>query len=307
MLSSRIIFAAFLLNFHWTRVFGIENELLDRSQYSMPSVGLGTAGLREKTSEIVKSSILDFGVRLIDTAQATEWYREADIGRALTEVRDSGKLSSKAHVVVVTKIHPRSFSMEKMREKVAESIQILYDPFKNGLLETSLVILLHSPRCWSGHCTPEEEAVNWRTGWKNLETLKRELSDKISAIGVSNFHYDELNELVTSLANEKVSIVQNWYRPQSTTISSLTYTIFDDIAGWIPSTMTGVRAHSRRTTTSFTCTHLPSFAVFSSTAFCCNLLYTRNIFFLNHSLSLTPLCQGILVLRDSVAGPQVLG
>ena len=26
------------------------------------------------------------------------------------------------------------------------------------------VVLIHSPRCWSGHCTKEEESIPWTTG-----------------------------------------------------------------------------------------------------------------------------------------------
>ena len=50
-----------------------------------------------------------------------------------------------------------------------------------------LHLMQQSNRCWPGHCTPEEEAISWRTGWKNLETLKRDpiIGNAVRAIGVS--------------------------------------------------------------------------------------------------------------------------
>jgi diketogulonate reductase-like aldo/keto reductase len=72
------------------------------------------------------------------------------------------------------------------------------------------VVLLHSPSCWSGHCTAEEETHDWRRGWRNLETLKD--SGLVLNIGVSNFNVELLREL-SSFANSKVAVVQNWMDP----------------------------------------------------------------------------------------------
>eukprot|EP01034_Spumella_vulgaris_P024710 gene24710-31084_t len=40
----------------------------------MPTVGLGTAGLGSGTEDVVNRA-LDYGVRMVDTAQAAEWYK----------------------------------------------------------------------------------------------------------------------------------------------------------------------------------------------------------------------------------------
>ena len=40
---------------------------------SLPMIGFGTAGLRQLTHEIVWKALV-LGVRLVDTAQAAEWY-----------------------------------------------------------------------------------------------------------------------------------------------------------------------------------------------------------------------------------------
>ena len=41
----------------------------------MPAVGFGTAGLGDRTTEAVQAALLA-GVRMLDSAQAREWYRE---------------------------------------------------------------------------------------------------------------------------------------------------------------------------------------------------------------------------------------
>ena len=48
----------------------------------MPRVGFGTAGLGEGTAAAVRSA-LSAGYRLLDSAQAREWYREDLVGEAL--------------------------------------------------------------------------------------------------------------------------------------------------------------------------------------------------------------------------------
>jgi diketogulonate reductase-like aldo/keto reductase len=166
---------------------------------SMPKLGLGTAALGSRTEAIVNYS-LHLGVRLIDTAQAKEWYEEKAVARAV----ESFPNDSENPIFVVTKIHPRSFKKEKMKTKLTESA----NNFKTHGIDA---VLLHSSRCWSGHCTPEEERVTWKEGWTNLEQLKDEFSIKM--IGVSNFDLPLLQELVLSHTNRKVAVVQNWMDP----------------------------------------------------------------------------------------------
>eukprot|EP01036_Dinobryon_divergens_P024916 gene24916-33409_t len=179
-------------------------------EFELAPIGLGTAGLGANTAEIVRAAVLEHGVRLIDTAQAEEWYSEDGVSRGLLAASEGLQIDTP--VMIVTKIHPRSFALNKMRERLERSISLLVDPFsRNSTVRTELVVLLHSTRCWPGHCSPEEEAISWRTGWKNLEILKRDLA--VRAIGVSNFHEEELQELVLSIANERVSVVQNWMDP----------------------------------------------------------------------------------------------
>lgn len=168
---------------------------------TFPSLGLGTAGLGNKNFEIVQKSIL-LGVNLIDTAQAREWYNEEEVGKAIKSL-EAQNISTQ-DIVIVTKVHPRSYSYDKMDLALEKSKR----NFGRSFLD---VVLLHSPFCWQGHCTEEEELLTWKDGWNNLELLKQK--HNISYIGVSNFDYHLLEELITQVANQKVSFVQNWMDP----------------------------------------------------------------------------------------------
>jgi diketogulonate reductase-like aldo/keto reductase len=109
--------------------------------------------------------------------------------------------------MVVTKIHPRGFAEMKLRESVQRSRSLIYRGLDdNRPLD---VVLLHSPWCWRGHCTPEEERVPWQQAWATLESLKGSGPGQVQAIGVSNFDENTLKELM-DIANKKVSVVQNW-------------------------------------------------------------------------------------------------
>jgi diketogulonate reductase-like aldo/keto reductase len=74
------------------------------------------------------------------------------------------------------------------------------------------VVLLHAPFCWEGHCNVEQteflKSEGWHGAWRNLERMHDE--GLVSAIGVSNFHPNQLTELVSVVANKRVAVVQNF-------------------------------------------------------------------------------------------------
>jgi diketogulonate reductase-like aldo/keto reductase len=140
---------------------------------------------------------------MIDTAQAQEWYDESLVGQALA--RTNVQLSS---IVVVTKVHPRSFAEDKLVASIQDSKKLLYPGHLNK--QTLDVVLLHAPYCWRDHCSEEEESHDWKEAWFALEALKK--SGDIAAIGVSNFDARLLRELL-DIANVKVSVIQNWMDP----------------------------------------------------------------------------------------------
>lgn len=185
-----------------------EVELLPLSRgMKIPKLGLGTAGLREDTSKIVLAA-LNAGVRLIDTAQAVEWYDEKQVGIGLKEfIKNNDNKYTLDDFVIVTKIHPRFFEFTKMERRLDQSIEYLHGENSKRALD---VVLLHSPRCWNGHCNEEEESHTWQEAWRNLEQFKEE--GKVLEVGVSNFDYKELKDLL-SMADTKVAVIQNWMDP----------------------------------------------------------------------------------------------
>eukprot|EP01038_Epipyxis_sp_PR26KG_P011351 gene11351-15219_t len=184
----------------------------------LPKLGLGTAALGAGSIETVVSA-LKLGVRLLDTAQAKEWYNEANVGRALYEyISSTGDDNILDNVIIVTKIHPRSFEFNTM-------VQAIHNSFQELKVSTIHAVLLHAPYCWPNSCTHEQESVSWQTGWKNLQTISKMYN--IKAIGVSNFDIRLLEEAFNmptkykaaeddkflSHIYKRVSIIQNWMDP----------------------------------------------------------------------------------------------
>jgi len=165
---------------------------------------LGTAGIKgtEGKERKIVQTYLESGIRLIDTAQAKEWYDEESVGLAVSDFVSSSSVDN--DIVIVTKIHPRSFDINKMRRALKQSKDLLQ--IQDATSKPLDIVLIHSPRCWQGHCTRQEESITWQTGWSNLEVFKAQ--GDILAIGVSNFGPAELEELLR-MTNTEVSVVQN--------------------------------------------------------------------------------------------------
>lgn len=204
------ILSAFFLVFNLPKLLAINEEVKElsleneetissyQSSKYLPLLGLGTAGLGSRSKEVIIAA-MQLGVRLIDTAQAQEWYDENAVGRAARVfVHDYPQ----AMPIIVTKIHPRSYAIQEMKRSLTNSL--------NNFEGIGLAgVLLHAPFCWQGHCRGEVES--WQQAWRNLEDLKD--SFNITYIGVSNFDFPQMEELVLHHANRKVHLVQNWMDP----------------------------------------------------------------------------------------------
>lgn len=130
---------------------------------------------------------------MIDSAQATEWYNEKAVGRA---IRSSN--IRRDELFLVSKLHPRHLGYDVTREQFSTSLQDLGTSYLD-------LFLLHYPRCFSAICSDVIPTGSWQESWKALEELHDEL--KVRAIGVSNFNKEELQELV-AYARIKPSVVQ---------------------------------------------------------------------------------------------------
>lgn len=155
-----------------------------------PLVGLGTAGgVRE---EAVRWAY-EAGVRLFDTAQATEWYNEASVAAGLQGLpRESYWLE--------TKLHPRDLGYESTLVAFPKSLTALNTTYID-------VFLLHFPRCFS-MC--DSSPGNFHDSWKALEKLYRE--GVVKAIGVSNFDTNDLKTLLRE-ASIVPHVLQNYFDP----------------------------------------------------------------------------------------------
>jgi diketogulonate reductase-like aldo/keto reductase len=177
---------------------------------SIPRIGFGTAGLGSSTARSVETA-LNAGYNLIDTAQAVEWYSEKEVSEGMRAFEINNTLfpdgTTKKNITVVTKIHPRSFSMPILRRDIVKSKSYLKF---GGILGELDLVLIHSPYCWQNHCTEREETHTWQECWRNLETLKSE--GHIHSIGVSNFDKNHLQQVIT-FANTQIVAVQNWCDP----------------------------------------------------------------------------------------------
>ena len=134
-------------------------------------------------------------MRLIDTAQADEWYDEA---AAADGLRASGV--ERRDVTVVTKLHPKNHGAKTARRLIEESAARF-----GGYVD---VFLQHYLTCWDGLCGNNwRDTVegDWRDSWRAMEVAYDE--GKVKAIGVSNVGPREVDELV-KFARIKPHVVQ---------------------------------------------------------------------------------------------------
>ncbi|XP_078696380.1 uncharacterized protein LOC144924725 [Branchiostoma floridae x Branchiostoma belcheri] len=170
------------------------------SGHTIPVFGLGTAGMMEKTYDLVLFA-LKAGYRMIDTAQSYYRYNsEEEVGRA---IKDSG--IPREEIFLVTKLSPRFFGRDLTLSTVQDSLK------KLGVDYIDL-LLIHDRDCSDPHyqCEPGEPKASWEESWKAMEEMHNE--GKVRSLGVSNFYPKHLEKLL-AMAKVPVSVVQNWFDP----------------------------------------------------------------------------------------------
>ena len=147
----------------------------------IPGIGLGTWLIdNDKVADTIKNAV-SVGYRHIDTAQAYENEEGVGIG-----IRECG--IDRKDLFITTKIRAEYKDYDLAKKSIEESLARL------GLDYIDLMII-HSPEPWAEFRTSEKNYYKENLEvWRALEDAYNE--GKLKAIGVSNFHIDDLQNII---------------------------------------------------------------------------------------------------------------
>eukprot|EP00512_Aurantiochytrium_limacinum_P006071 CAMPEP_0171515262 /NCGR_PEP_ID=MMETSP0959-20130129/3348_1 /TAXON_ID=87120 /ORGANISM="Aurantiochytrium limacinum, Strain ATCCMYA-1381" /LENGTH=326 /DNA_ID=CAMNT_0012053771 /DNA_START=37 /DNA_END=1014 /DNA_ORIENTATION=- len=172
---------------------------------TIPRVGFGTAGMRGAETERVVRYALEAGFRHFDGAEATEWYDDAALGRALTKYLNETPSVSREDLFLTTKVHPKNLG----RTRTHAAIENMLVRLQTSYLD---LVLLHYPVC--GSWIPACQGVDPEGDWLEAYSVLEEYYDKgtIRAIGLSNVGRYEIARCMSE-ARVTPHVVQNWMDP----------------------------------------------------------------------------------------------
>lgn len=149
----------------------------------MPMAGIGTFLLSSDEAEASVLAALEYGYRLIDTANA--YMNEKAVGRAM---KHSGV--AREDIFLETKIWPCFYEENDAIDKTLERLDTDYID----------LLLIHQP------------AGNYVAGYRQMEKAYKE--GKVKAIGLSNFNEDQIKEIL-DICEVKPQILQTEVHPYS--------------------------------------------------------------------------------------------
>lgn len=149
----------------------------------MPMAGIGTFLLSPDEAEASVLAALEYGYRLIDTANA--YMNEKAVGRAM---KYSGV--AREDIFLETKIWPCFYEENDAIDKTLERLDTDYID----------LLLIHQP------------AGNYVAGYRQMEKAYKE--GKVKAIGLSNFNEDQIKEIL-DICEVKPQILQTEVHPYS--------------------------------------------------------------------------------------------
>lgn len=149
----------------------------------MPMAGIGTFLLSPDEAEASVLAALEYGYRLIDTANA--YMNEKAVGRAM---KHSGV--AREDIFLETKIWPCFYEENDAIDKTLERLDTDYID----------LLLIHQP------------AGNYVAGYRQMEKAYKE--GKVKAIGLSNFNEDQIKEIL-DICEVKLQILQTEVHPYS--------------------------------------------------------------------------------------------
>ena len=143
----------------------MEYKLLNNG-IKMPMEGIGTFMMSPDEAEEAVVNALDYGYRLVDTANA--YVNEKAVGRA---IKRSGL--KREDIFLETKLWPSFYENEDAVEKTLERLDTDYID----------MLLIHQP------------AGNYTAGYRLMEKAYKE--GKVRAIGLSNFTIKQIEEILS--------------------------------------------------------------------------------------------------------------
>ena len=148
---------------------------------NIPNVGLGTWLIsNDKVTGVIKTAV-KLGYRHIDTAQA--YQNEEGVGKGIKECG-----IPREELYITTKVAGELKDYQSAYDSVIESLKKLD-------LDYLDLILIHSPEPWAEFRTSGKDYFKENLEvWRALEDLYFE--GKLKAIGVSNFHISDVENLV---------------------------------------------------------------------------------------------------------------
>ena len=149
----------------------------------MPMAGIGTFLLSPDEAEASVLAALEYGYRLIDTANA--YMNDKAVGRAM---KHSGV--AREDIFLETKIWPCFYEENDAIDKTLERLDTDYID----------LLLIHQP------------AGNYVAGYRQMEKAYKE--GKVKAIGLSNFNEDQIKEIL-DICEVKPQILQTEVHPYS--------------------------------------------------------------------------------------------
>ena len=170
----------------------------------MPMAGIGTFLLTPNEAEASCVSALQYGYRLIDTANA--YVNEKAVGRAM---KKSGL--QREEIFLETKLWPSFYDQPDAVEKTLARLDTPYID----------LLLIHQP------------AGNYVAGYRQMERAYKE--GKVRAIGLSNFKREQIEEIL-ALCEVKPTVLQTELHPYNQEPELKTFLEENDIVpqAWYP-------------------------------------------------------------------------
>lgn len=181
----------------------MEYKLLNNG-IKMPMEGIGTFMMSPDEAEEAVVNALDYGYRLVDTANA--YVNEKAVGRA---IKRSGL--KREDIFLETKLWPSFYENKDAVEKTLERLDTDYID----------MLLIHQP------------AGNYTAGYRLMEKAYKE--GKVRAIGLSNFTMEQIEEIL-SICEVKPALLQTEVHPYSQKKNMKKFLDSEEIAvqAWYP-------------------------------------------------------------------------